>query len=84
LVLDCQDDEAIASKNWWHYPATQCYLEEYVSGDKHQLWVWDDWTYELTNVMTGFKLAVGSGNLVLADFKNVNWNIVDPKFPRIP
>ena len=54
LVLCCQDDDNVASPNFAKWPANQCYLEEYVKHDPHQLWIWDDQTFFLKNVATGF------------------------------
>jgi len=85
LVLCCQDDENIASAGFAHWPANQCYLEEYVKHDPNQLWVWDETTYYLKNVATGFQLAVGpNGRLIMADFAHLDWNIVPKSFPWYP
>lgn len=84
LVLCCQDDEYMTSANFAKWPAIQCYLEEYVKYDKNQLWVWDENTFYLKNVATGFSLTVYEWKLVMADYDHLNWNVVDPHFPWYP
>lgn len=82
LVLCCQDDQNIVSPGFSKWPANNCYLEEYVKHDPNQLWVWDDQTFFLKNVATGFYLTKGPDNrLIMGDYDHINWNVIDPHFP---
>jgi hypothetical protein len=86
LVLTCQDDDALASKDFAKFPATQCYLEEYIKGDPNQLWIWYPDTFFIMNVATKMWLMNYNHNLMAGHFAAgmVNWDIVRKDYPWYP
>lgn len=64
------------------FPATQCYLEEYIKGDQSQLWTWNEETTYIKNVQTGFYLINDAGILMMADIDHVDRKVADDHFPH--
>lgn len=85
LVLTCEDESWHDDKDFVRYPGIYCYYEEFVRGNGHQMWYWDDKTGYLTDGKHGFFLVNDHGILMLADpmlMDKAKNTILDDSFPK--